>query len=100
MRSAGLDLEQRRELNNGFGDSLAKAVELTLTPAVFGFLGHLLDNRLGTNPIFLLLFTLFTFGYVAWKSWGSYERRMQEHEARLHVNARSEPVITREPPGG
>jgi F0F1-type ATP synthase assembly protein I len=91
-----LDLEQRRELNNGFGDSLAKAVELTLTPAIFGFLGYLLDRRLDTSPLFLLLFALFTFGYVCWKTWGSYERRMQEHEARLHVTPGATPVITKE----
>jgi hypothetical protein len=29
-----------------------------------------------------------TFGYLAWKAWGSYERRMQEHEAELHVTPR------------
>jgi hypothetical protein len=83
-----LDLEQRRELNNGFGDSLARAVELVLTPAIFGFLGHLLDTRVGTGVLFMLLFTLVTFAYVCWKMWGSYERRMQEHEAELHVTAR------------
>ena len=83
-----MDLEQRRELNNGFGDSLAKAVELVLTPAVFAFLGHLLDNRIGTGPLFMLLLALVTFGYLCWRMWGGYERRMQEHEARLHVTPR------------
>jgi hypothetical protein len=83
-----LDLEQRRELNNGFGESLAKAIELVTTPAIFGFLGYLLDRRLGTTPLFLLLFALMTFIYLAWKAWGSYERRMQEHEAELHVTPR------------
>ena len=90
MRSSGLDQELRRELNTGFGDSLAKAVELVTTPAVFGFLGFLLDRKLGTAPLFLLLFALTTFGYLAWKTWGSYERRMQEHEARLHVRPKGE----------
>jgi hypothetical protein len=83
-----LDLEQRRELNNGFGDSLTKAVELVLTPAIFGFLGHLLDTRLGTGALFMLLFALGTFVYLCWKAWGSYEKRMQQHEARLHLSPR------------
>jgi hypothetical protein len=83
-----LDPEQRRELNNGFGDSLAKAFELVTTPAVFGFLGLLLDRKLGTTPLFLLVFALGTFGYLAWKTWGRYEQRMQEHEAKLHVTPR------------
>jgi hypothetical protein len=86
-----LDLEQRRELNNGFGDSLAKAIELVATPAIFGLLGHLLDGRLGTTPLFMLLFAAITFGYLVWKTWGSYERRMQEHEARLHITPRERP---------
>ena len=42
----------RRELNNGFGEALAKAFELAVTPAIFAFLGHLLDRRLGTSPLF------------------------------------------------
>jgi hypothetical protein len=86
-----LDREQRRELNNGFGDSLAKAFELVTTPALFGLLGFLLDRQLGTAPLFLLVFALGTFGYLSWKTWGSYERRMQEHEARLHVTSRKPP---------
>ncbi|MEY2431858.1 MAG: hypothetical protein QOC92_1583, partial [Acidimicrobiaceae bacterium] len=34
-----MDLRDRRELNNGFGNALARAVELTLSPVIFGFLG-------------------------------------------------------------
>jgi F0F1-type ATP synthase assembly protein I len=78
-----LDLLARRELNNGFGESLAKAFELVVTPGIFGFLGWLLDHRVGTTPLFTLLFTLIVFGYVCWKLWGSYERQMQAHEGRL-----------------
>jgi F0F1-type ATP synthase assembly protein I len=86
-----LDLEQRRELNNGFGDSLAKAFELVTTPAIFGLLGFFIDRKLGTTPLFLLVFALGTFCYLTWKTWGSYERRMQEHEAKLHVTPREAP---------
>jgi len=80
-----LDLQARRDLNNGFGDSLAKAFELALTPLLFGFLGHLLDRWAGTSPLFLLGFALFTFGYLAWKSWGRYSEAMAEHERRLGI---------------
>jgi F0F1-type ATP synthase assembly protein I len=78
-----VDLLAKRELNNGFGESLAKAFELVVTPGIFGFFGWLLDHEVGTTPLFTLLFTLLVFGYVSWKLWGSYERQMQAHEDRL-----------------
>jgi F0F1-type ATP synthase assembly protein I len=78
-----VDLLAKRELNNGFGESLAKAFELVVTPGIFGFFGWLLDHKLGTTPLFTLLFTLIVFGYVSWRLWGTYERQMQAHEARL-----------------
>lgn len=78
-----MDLGQRRELNNGFGESLARAFELVVTPGIFGFLGHLVDRRLGTSPLLLLVFALLAFGYLVWKFWADYNRRMQVHEQRL-----------------
>ena len=78
-----MDLQQRRELNNGFGESLARAFELVTTPLIMGFIGFLVDGKAGTRPLFMLLFAFITFVYLAWKMWGSYERRMQEHEAQL-----------------
>ncbi len=81
-----MDILARRELNNGFGESLAKAFELVVTPGIFGFFGWLLDHKLGTAPVFTLVFTLTVFGYVAWKLWGSYERQMQRHEEKLRTS--------------
>lgn len=78
-----MDRSDRREMYNGFGDTLARAVELTLTPAIFGFLGWWLDHRVGTTPVFTLLFTLVVFGYGCWKLWSGYETSMRSHEERL-----------------
>lgn len=75
-----------RQTYNGFGDSLARAFELTLTPALFGFVGWLLDRWLGVVPLFTLVFALFTFGYVAWKLWGGYETAMRAHERDLGID--------------
>ncbi|MGH9119497.1 MAG: AtpZ/AtpI family protein [Acidimicrobiales bacterium] len=74
---------ERRALTNGFGDALAKAFELAATPAVFGFLGWLLDRWLGTAPIFLLALVVIVFLYEVWKLADGYTRTMAEHEARL-----------------
>jgi F0F1-type ATP synthase assembly protein I len=77
------DLSAKRELNKGFGDALAVAVELAVTPAIFAFLGWRLDAWLGTTPLFLLVFFLFTFTYVAWREYTRYKLRMDEHQREL-----------------
>ncbi|MGI8710389.1 MAG: AtpZ/AtpI family protein [Acidimicrobiales bacterium] len=81
-----MDLQERRELNNGFGDSLARAVELVITPLIFGGLGYLLDHRLHTAPLFMLVFGLWTFSYVVWRLMNGYGRAMAEQERRLGVD--------------
>ena len=48
---------------------------------IFGFLGWLLDGRLGTRPVFMLVFFLFTLGYVVWKMFVRYDAEMRRHEA-------------------
>ena len=77
------DLSAKRELNKGFGDALAVAVELAVTPAIFAFLGWRLDEWLGTTPLFLLVFFLFTFSYVAWREYTSTSCGWSEHEQEL-----------------
>ena len=86
-----MDLASKRELNNGFGESLARAFEMVVTPGIFGFLGYLLDQRVGTAPLFTLVFALGVFGYLVWKFWGNYERRMQAHEEKLGFRRGNEP---------
>lgn len=76
-------LAERRELNRGFGDALARAFELVVTPTIFGFFGLLLDRWLGTTPIFMLGLGLFTAIYIGWRMVTSYDAAMREHEARL-----------------
>jgi F0F1-type ATP synthase assembly protein I len=78
-----VNLADRQDLYNGFGDALARAVELAVTPAIFGFFGWLLDGKVGTRPLFTIVFTVFVFGYVFWKMWGGYERQMRSHEKRM-----------------
>jgi F0F1-type ATP synthase assembly protein I len=83
-----LDLNARRELNNGFGNSLARAFELVLSPVVFGFFGWLLDGRLGTRPLFMLLLFAFTAGYLFWKQFSNYDAAMKKHEQALFAPKR------------
>jgi F0F1-type ATP synthase assembly protein I len=76
-----VDLRERRELNNGFGEALSRAFELAATPAIFGGLGWLVDRQLGTSPLFLLVFFFFAIIGVGYMAWFRYEEEMREHEA-------------------
>jgi hypothetical protein len=66
--------------DRGFGDGLSAAFELVVTPAIFGFLGFLLDRVLGTVPLFTLVFSVAVLVYMVWKFWAQY---MRDSEAEL-----------------
>jgi F0F1-type ATP synthase assembly protein I len=76
-----LDLRGLRDVNTGLGDGLAAAFELIATPLVFGFLGYLLDQRLGTHLVFLFTFSFIVLGYEVWKLVSHYLQAMNVHEA-------------------
>jgi F0F1-type ATP synthase assembly protein I len=76
-----VDLRERRELNNGFGEALSRAFEFAVTPVVFGFLGHLIDMRLNTSPIFLLALAAFAVVGMFVRLWYGYDQAMQAKEA-------------------
>jgi F0F1-type ATP synthase assembly protein I len=79
-----VELRDRQDLNNGFGNALSRAVELAVTPMIFGFLGYLLDGKLGTRPLFMLVFFVGVLGYVFWKLFRAYDLQMVEEERKLH----------------
>jgi F0F1-type ATP synthase assembly protein I len=67
-----VDLQAKRELNNGFGDTLARAFEFAVTPLLFGFIGHLLDRWLGTSPVLLIVFALLAVAGMSVKLYYGY----------------------------
>ncbi len=69
-------------MRQGFGDALSMAFELVATPALFAYIGLLVDRALGTVPLFVLLFSLIVLAYTVWKTFKSYERRMQRIERK------------------
>jgi F0F1-type ATP synthase assembly protein I len=94
QRNAGgpdeASLRARQELNNGFGDTLAVAFELALTPAIFAFAGWRLDVWLGTTPLFLLVLFISVMGYEIWKLFTRYDARMRAHEQELRNRHRTD----------
>jgi F0F1-type ATP synthase assembly protein I len=77
------DLHSRRELSRGTDEALSMAVELAVTPALFALLGWRLDAWLGTTPLFLLAFFVFTVCYEIWKLFMRYDAKMRREEARV-----------------
>ena len=69
---------ETREMRQGFGDAFAAAFELAAPPAIFGFLGWLLDGRIGTTPVFTIAFTVVTLAYASYRLAHSYGRSLEE----------------------
>lgn len=61
-------------------DGFTTAMELALTPALFGLLGWLLDRALGVVPLFTIVFSLWAFVIVAWMAWRRYDEKMTRLE--------------------
>jgi hypothetical protein len=76
-----------RPIGQGVDRGFNTAFELVMTPALFGFLGHLLDNRLGTGRLIMLTSAIFVAGYVVWKFVHNYNNEMDSLQRDL-VNSR------------
>ena len=74
---------EKREIKQGSGDAMAAAFDLVATPAIFGFLGWLLDRKLEIFPVFTLVFVGITITYASWRLYKQYTLRLtQEAEQR------------------
>lgn len=90
-------LTQRRELYQGFGDTLAVAFELAVTPVVVGLMGYGLDRWLGTTPILTVVFVLMAIVGLSARMFYGYDARMRVHEANGPWAKRVPPATP--PPG-
>ena len=73
----------RRDLYNGFGDTLARAFEVVITPFIFGVFGWWIDGRIGTRPLFALVLGILVFVYELWKLSKGYVRNMEIEERKM-----------------
>lgn len=76
-----MDVREKRALYHGFGDTLTRAVEFVAAPAIFAFLGHLVDGLLATRPVFMVLLGALALVGVFLRAYFAYEVAMREHEA-------------------
>jgi F0F1-type ATP synthase assembly protein I len=83
-----LELRSRWAKPNGTDDALSQALSLVVGPVFFGFLGYLLDQALGTGPIFALVFGLLAFSGAVAALYFRYQSAMAKHEADKPWNRR------------
>lgn len=76
-------LPAKRDLNRGFGDTLSRAFEFAGVVAVFLGLGWLVDRWLGTQPVFMIVLTVFALVGQGVRIAYAYDAQMRKHEAEL-----------------
>ena len=72
-----MELSQRSEPSNNFGDGTSIAFELVGTPAIFGVMGYGLDRWIGTTPLFTIVLTLVALATVAGLTIWRYNAEMR-----------------------
>lgn len=70
-----------RDTYHGFGESMGRAFELAVTPALFGLAGYALDRWLGIVPVLTIVLVLLAVIGLSIRMWCGYEERMKQHEA-------------------
>ena len=80
----------KRAMNQGFGDGMSRAFELVATPFVFAGIGFLVDAVVGTSPVFLVAFGLFGLVGTFLRAWYGYDAEMRTHEASGRWNRSGE----------
>jgi hypothetical protein len=73
-------LNDKRAMNQGFGDGMSRAFEIVATPLLFGGLGHLVDRLVGTTPVFVVALGLFGVIGTFVRLWYGYDTEMRAHE--------------------
>jgi F0F1-type ATP synthase assembly protein I len=71
----------KRDLYRGLDDGWTRAMELALTPVLFGFIGYLIDSWVGTRPAFTIVLVVIAVAGVLVKVFYAYERAMRDHDA-------------------
>lgn len=71
----------KRALNQAFGDEMTRGLELVLTPLLFGGVGYLVDRAAGTSPWCTVAFGVFALVGMVVKMWFGYDAEMRAIES-------------------
>lgn len=74
---------------------MTRALEIVLTPLIFGGAGYLLDRWLGTEPVLMLMLGIYAIVGVFVRMWWGYDREMKAHEKALAGRGPRVPRIER-----
>lgn len=74
---------EKRDLYNGFGDTMARAFEVVFTPLLFGLGGWWIDGRTHTRPLFALVLGVFVLLYTLWKLSKGYIAKMDTETEKV-----------------
>lgn len=74
-------MNDKRAMNQGFGDGISRAFELVVTPMAFAGIGFLIDLVAGTGPAFAIAFAVFGVIGTFVRMWYGYDHEMRSHEA-------------------
>ncbi len=72
--------DQSAREKKGYGDGLTQALTLVVGPVLFGLFGAFVDSKLGTAPLFLLVFGLFGVIAACVTAYYEYRDRMARHD--------------------
>ena len=76
------------EMGDSGADGFSAAFEMIVTPAIFGLLGWFIDSRVGTFPVFTLVFAGVVLIYEVWRLWSVYnadmDRALKERRTTYH----------------
>jgi F0F1-type ATP synthase assembly protein I len=73
-------LADHQALYNGFGNTLAQAVELIATPVLFLLFGRWLDHRFDTGHVFMVVLFLLAVVGVSVSAYYRYKETMEKEE--------------------
>jgi F0F1-type ATP synthase assembly protein I len=87
-----VEFRDQQATHKGFGDALALGVEMVFTPLLFAAAGWWLDGRIGTRPLFAILFGALALVGVSVRVYYEYVARMaKEEEGKPWTRHRSQP---------
>ena len=80
----------RASLTTGYGTSLNRGFELTLTIVAMVGIGWLVDRVAGTTPLFTIGFAVLGFVGTFVKLWIGYDLEMRQHDEGAIWNRKAE----------
>lgn len=77
-----MDVGHKRELYNGFGNTMARAFEFVAAPVILALLGAMLDRRFETTPLLTIVFVVVGLAGTFARTWYAYVEAMKAEEAK------------------